>query len=113
MLITVGRALHDAKLLSDEELYTVRKTRQENSIVATQISKRKNLATETVLQSVWHVGWAVCIQVEDIVADCVEVMSTGGFVGDPVIGEVVKMVALSERIVGDMSFARQLRRKCQ
>jgi hypothetical protein len=51
--------------------------------------------------------------VEDIVADCVEVMSTGGFVGGPVIGEVVKMVALSERIVGDMSFARQLRRKCQ
>jgi len=75
--------------------------------------EKKNLATETVLQSVWHVGWVVWIQVEDVVADCVEVMSTGGFVGDPLIGEVVKMVALSERIVGDMSFARQLRRKCQ
>jgi hypothetical protein len=52
--------------------------------------------------------------VEDILADCVEVMASGSFVGDAaVVGEVAKIVALNERIVGDLSFARQLRRKCR
>lgn len=50
---------------------------------------------------------------EDIIADCVEVMSTGSFVGEAVVGEVVKIVALSERLASDSGFARQLRRKCR
>lgn len=50
--------------------------------------------------------------VEDIIADCVEVMAAGSFVGDAaVVGEVAKIVALNERIKVDLSFARQLRRK--
>jgi hypothetical protein len=68
------QALYKAKLLTDEELFTI----------------------------------------EDVLADCVEVMSGGGScVGIAVVGEVVKIVALSERIGSDASFARQLRRKCR
>jgi multidrug efflux pump subunit AcrA (membrane-fusion protein) len=51
--------------------------------------------------------------VEDIISDCIEVLATGSFVGDVVVSEVIKIVALSERIPSDMSFARQLRRKCR
>ena len=50
--------------------------------------------------------------IEDVVADCVEIMATGSFVVDGAVAEVVKIVALGERIASDMSFARQLRRKC-
>eukprot|EP01043_Picozoa_sp_COSAG02_P015594 COSAG02_NODE_667_length_18713_cov_17.795262_18_plen_59_part_00 len=50
--------------------------------------------------------------IEDAVADCVEIMATGSFVVDGAVAEVVKIVALGERIASDMSFARQLRRKC-
>lgn len=50
--------------------------------------------------------------VEDIIADCVEVMTARSFVGNAaIVGEVAKIVALNERIKGDLSFARQLRRK--
>ena len=66
-------SLHDAQLLTDEEVCTV----------------------------------------EDIIADCVQVMASGAFVGDNVVAEVVKIVALSERIQTDLSFARQLKRKCR
>ena len=50
---------------------------------------------------------------EDIIADCVEVMAGGSFVGEAVVGEIVKIVALGEQINSDSSFARQLRRKCR
>ncbi len=67
------QALHDAKLLTDEETFNL----------------------------------------EDTVADCVEVMASGArFVAHTVVSQVVKMVALNERIEADAAFARQLRRKC-
>jgi hypothetical protein len=48
--------------------------------------------------------------VEDAVADCVELMpATASTV--PAVDNTVRMIALSERITGDGSFARQLRRK--
>ncbi len=48
--------------------------------------------------------------IEDAVADCIELMpATASTV--PAVANVLKMVALSERIAADGSFARQLRRK--
>ena len=44
---------------------------------------------------------------EDAISDCVEGMATGGAAPD----QLVRMVALSERLGQDDSFARQLRRK--
>jgi hypothetical protein len=51
--------------------------------------------------------------IEDVIADCIEALAAGPFVGDAVVAEVIKIVALSERIPSDMAFARQLRRKCK
>ena len=48
--------------------------------------------------------------VEDAVADCIELMpATASTV--PAVDNMVRMIALSERITADGSFARQLRRK--
>jgi hypothetical protein len=48
--------------------------------------------------------------VEDAVADCVELMpATASTV--PAVDNMVRIIALSERITADGSFARQLRRK--
>jgi hypothetical protein len=41
------------------------------------------------------------------------VLSTGSFIVDGAVAEVVKIVALAEKIDSDLSFARQLRRKCR
>ena len=49
--------------------------------------------------------------VEDAIADCIGVMAVGSFVGDATVSKVVQIVALSERMPSDTSFARQLKRK--
>ena len=56
--------------------------------------------------------------VEDCIADCLQITSgidvaTMDLVRtNDIIGKVHKMIALSEGIVDDAMFARQLRRKC-
>ena len=64
------QSLHAARLLTDDELYSI----------------------------------------EDTIADCVEVRSTV-LITMPAVGQVLKMLSLSESIAADGSLARQLRRK--
>jgi hypothetical protein len=48
--------------------------------------------------------------VEDLLADCMEVIGSAT-VQDRAVEKVVRLVAVSERMVDDAAFARQLRRK--
>jgi len=49
---------------------------------------------------------------EQIVVDCIELMSTGEMPAThEAVVRVVKLVAISERMVVDGSFARQVKRK--
>ena len=84
--------------------------------LADVLSEEQLAALQVRLQSL-HEGQLLTDEenftVEDIIADCVEVMAAGSYVGGAVVAEVVKIVALSERIHADGSFARQLRRKCR
>ena len=113
MLDREDRLRHDADKLREEAAEARGRAEMQPKLAVEAISDEQLAALQARLQSL-HTARLLTddelYSIEDTIADCVEVRSTAP-VTAPAVGQVLKMLSLSESIAVDGSLAGQLRRK--